>query len=372
MLEAVGAPHLADVESSSESDCHPSSSSRDSPKPCSASIGEEKPFLFPRNGYVHDLARVFGVKSPSDIVWAHAVNSKQRLQEVLYDSDVHMIEVDVMRGTFNPAPGTGAATMSVCTGTRDKKSGKIICCHPPYNTSDITLDNLIFQVCKHNERCKRRYSASTQGSSDDVQTSFLSSNIRRFQRTPKGIKLDFKSKSSIKETIAFCIREKVCESLMSLWLNADILFGPGVMETSAIVPAIPFIENCALLPEAVISLSWKCTEYSVRYMAYTSDMICEMGKIIQQSAIANVHVTFPVCAVYAVPSYPELENILNLCDKQGLSASLTIFTGTGSMGITPDAKDEIVNEATKREMDLFLDVLVRKPGRTCNDVCVVS
>ena len=108
------------------------------------------------------------------ISWSHATNSKALLEQALADSTM-MIEADVSLGAENVP----------------------IMAHPPANTSDLTLQQFLESVLVSTESGKK-----------------------------KGIKLDFKFLEVVEPSLRQLdgLRDKL---KMPLWLNADILQGPG-------------------------------------------------------------------------------------------------------------------------------------------------
>ena len=108
------------------------------------------------------------------VLWSHATNSKALLEQALNDSTM-MIEADVSLGRENVP----------------------IMAHPPADTSDLSLQQFLDQVLESTESGKK-----------------------------KGIKLDFKFLGVVEPSLQLLngFREKL---KMPLWLNADILKGPG-------------------------------------------------------------------------------------------------------------------------------------------------
>merc|ERR1719442_325221 len=71
------------------------------------------------------------------------------------------------------------------------------------------------------------------------------------------------------------------------------------------------------------------------------------------------HITFAIAAEFALASSTQLRRLLNSVP----GSSLTIFSGVGSLGITPAYVQELV--VTYGKTRCFLDLRVSKPGRTC-------
>ena len=110
------------------------------------------------------------------VSWSHATNSKALLDQALADSTM-MIEADVSLG-----PGS-----------------EPIMAHPPANTSDLSLRQFLDFVLESGKK--------------------------------KGIKLDFKLLEVVRPSLE--ILDQMRDKLrMPLWLNADIVKGPGGGEQS--------------------------------------------------------------------------------------------------------------------------------------------
>mmetsp|Transcript_41667 Transcript_41667/g.116089 ORF Transcript_41667/g.116089 Transcript_41667/m.116089 type:complete len:516 (-) Transcript_41667:310-1857(-) len=211
------------------------------------------------------------------------------------------------------------------------------------------------------------------------------------RRTRKGIKLDFKQFDCVEPTITFLRQINAAKKLEGhLWLNADVFAGPGALITP--LNAKEFVRLCAEnLPEAVLSLSWGASIISATRL-YTDEMIERMielcmSPIVQQPlevaglpqqgtlgggmyltpAATCQHITFAVAAEYALGSAGVLRRLLESVP----GASLTIYSGVGSLGITPAHVQDLINTYGKRRC--FLDLRVSKPWRSCtNGNCAVQ
>jgi len=195
-----------------------------------------------------------------------------------------------------------------------------------------------------------------------------------------------------------------------LWLNADVFAGPGYPERFlSPIDARKFVQLCAeLVPEAVLSLSWGSSILSAS-RHYTMDMVNRMielcmspivprpmlsptSKDAREEAAQAVeadkdrgmpdgldeeiycltpaascqHITFAVAAEYALNSSP---NLLKLLDAVP-GSSLTIFSGMGSLGISPRTIQDLLT--TYGITRCFLDLRVTKPCRTCSQGGVCS
>uniref|UniRef100_A0A3P8ZNB1 Menorin-like domain-containing protein n=1 Tax=Esox lucius TaxID=8010 RepID=A0A3P8ZNB1_ESOLU len=205
------------------------------------------------------------VNDAADIQWAHAANSKTKITEAL-QSSAHMIEADILLRGHEPK--------------------EPIMAHPPENDSDISLHDWLKVV----------------------------------QASDKGIKLDFKSLQAVAPSMA--LLDSVRSELRGpVWINADILPGPGGKAT----PLDPkdFVE-AAVTPGSygdVLSLGWTTGWVAgTENPGYSWEMVREMEAVcwpLTQS------VTFPVRAALMSQSFPQLQWLLQQSDRY----SLTVWTG---------------------------------------------
>ncbi|CAK0823810.1 unnamed protein product [Prorocentrum cordatum] len=195
------------------------------------------------------------------------------------------------------------------------------------------------------------------------------------RRVRKGIKLDFKHFDCVEPTIRYLREIDAARRLGGhLWLNADVLAGPGALLSP--LNAKEFVRLCAeQLPEAVLSLSWGASVISTTRL-YTKEMVDRMIELcmepfVNQSAAGDQeevcltpaatcnHITFAIAAEFALASSEQLRRLLNSVP----GSSLTIFSGVGSLGITPAYVQELV--VTYGKTRCFLDLRVSKPWRSC-------
>jgi len=234
----------------------------------------------------------------------------------------------------------------------------------------------------------------------------------------KGIKLDFKQFRCVEPTLQYLRKVGAVRRLGGhLWLNADVFAGPGALVTP--LDAQKFVRHCAeYVPEAVLSLGWGATVLSTTRQ-YTHEMIermielcmcpivkhslpcarsapspvaesdspCDVDDGWQQQqqqqggsssscggppqsptdddvtlvvapAMACRHITFAVAAEYALASAKNLNRLLELMP----TASLTIYTGVGSLGVTPATVQDLLVAFGKRRC--FFDLRVTRPWRS--------
>ncbi|KAM6944644.1 protein FAM151B [Lycodopsis pacificus] len=199
----------------------------------------------------------------AEVRWSHAVNSRSRLTEAL-SGPTHMIEADVIiRG-------------------RDPKEP--IMAHPPDTDSDITLKEWLEGVKDHN----------------------------------KGIKLDFKSLEAVSPSVA--LLEEMYQPDRPVWINADILSGPGGQARPLDPQA--FLFSVKTLPShTVLSLGWTTGwTAGTDNAGYSWNMVRVMEEICR--GLKNP-VTFPVRAALLAQSFAQLSWLLQQSDRY----TLTVWTG---------------------------------------------
>jgi len=195
-------------------------------------------------------------------------------------------------------------------------------------------------------------------------------------RRPKGVKLDFKQVEAIEPTLKFLRDKQVASKLDGhLWLNADVFAGPGNLMSP--FDAKKFVKLCAEgCPEAVLSLSWGSSVISTTRL-YTREMVDSMvglcmspmvprkvsddggvDRYLTPAAVCR-HITFAVAADYALGSAASLRRLLSCVP----GSSLTLFSGVGSVGVTPAYVHQLIGAFGKA--NLFLDVKLVKSWRSC-------
>ncbi|RZF33786.1 hypothetical protein LSTR_LSTR017045, partial [Laodelphax striatellus] len=146
----------------------------------------------------------------TQVTWAHAVNSRAKLNASLNDNSM-MIEADILMGQLEGSPpGTNPIP---------------IMGHPPQTTSDLSLEEFLTTILKSGKH--------------------------------KGMKLDFKSKE------VFASSENIVEEILNkpeadfpVWINADVLHGPGNSPVAP-VDADYFVSTVVKkFPTAMLSVGW--------------------------------------------------------------------------------------------------------------------
>ncbi|CAD7923819.1 unnamed protein product [Amoebophrya sp. A120] len=192
-------------------------------------------------------------------------------------------------------------------------------------------------------------------STSATSTAFPSSTSTKKRRLrPLGVKLDFKTQRALKPALHLLKKLNATARLPVVILNADVLHGPCSMSERylPVLEAKTFVQMCVeRCPEAVLSLSWLAGDHAIssRNRVYTDQMIEKMlgivlfpliddgSGLIRSPANAARHITFAVCAQYAAASKLVFDKLL----RHVPSASLTLYTGSWSRGITPEHLDEL-------------------------------
>lgn len=196
--------------------------------------------------YFHNLEGDLAPTQPGEVIWSHAVNSREKLDRYLHDGATMIIESDIRRST----------------------NGVPVAAHPPETESDLTFEMLIDQMAQSN----------------------------------KGLKLDFKDP----EIVTPCLtRLKTKPLTQPVLLNADILQGNGANPST--FSAGGFITECKeLYPSGMLSLGWTTTPNPE--LRYTQENIDEMLTLCENADIRVV--TFPVRACLLPKSWNALERLI--------------------------------------------------------------
>jgi hypothetical protein len=164
------------------------------------------------------LEKEFGISVPGKVTWSHAVNSVEKLQRVLKEPEIMMIESDI----------------------RISSQGVPVAVHPPETESDLSFDYLLNQM----------------------------------RNSKKGLKLDFKDP----EILIPCLQKLQNSNLhQPVILNADILEGNGANPSK--FNSLDFLESCKkYFSVGLLSVGW--TTIADPDFAYTQQNIEEMQNLI--------------------------------------------------------------------------------------------
>ncbi|XP_058454296.1 protein FAM151B [Malaya genurostris] len=207
----------------------------------------------------------------TSITWAHAVNNKTYLSDVLNNANVNFIEADISMGYLED----------------DKINQNLIpvMAHPPAIKSDLSLNNFLKQIRDFN----------------------MHANTSQV----KGVKLDFKSIEALEQSVGI-LSSCYDTRKFKTWINADILSGP-VNNTSTIpVDPIKFFDAVKRMDNVTLSIGWT-TRWSndAKEGQYTEAHIQHMLNTIKDNGIDKMgyDITFPIRAGIAAYSVKELNNL---------------------------------------------------------------
>lgn len=197
--------------------------------------------------FVKCILKELRVSSASEVIWAHAVNSKARLAESLQSSAL-FLECDVLLRA---------------------KDGEPIIAHPPATDSDITLKEWISEI-------------SSSGKT-------------------VGIKLDFKETRAVEPSLTSLVSQLRKQKDCLLWLNADVLGHPEGRDKWPPVDPTGFLSVASsIFPNAVLSLGWSSV-WDI------DDMVRAM---LQLAARVKQPVVFPVYEPLSRKYVKQIEGIL--------------------------------------------------------------
>ena len=215
-----------------------------------------------------------------DYTWYHAVNDQHKLNDVLTaaakeQQQLHAIEADIIYS---------------------KSQGISVMGHPPQVDSELALSSLLQQVHQSNFQQQQQLHSTK-------------CNI---------LKLDFKSmkalKSSLNEIQDYL--KKLSPQLYSqVWINADILKGPGGGQDEDMKPKFDAVEFMELLTtetsvtaSTTLSIGWT-TSLTDSRAPYTQGMVDEMITLL--APYSNMNITFPIRASSLRSSWKALSNLYN-------------------------------------------------------------
>uniref|UniRef100_A0A1A9WDN6 Menorin-like domain-containing protein n=1 Tax=Glossina brevipalpis TaxID=37001 RepID=A0A1A9WDN6_9MUSC len=243
-----------------------------------------------------------------NVKWAHAVNCQQLLYEAL-NSDFDMIEADIVLGKlFNKGPDIP------------------IMAHPPLTSSDLSLDSFLFQIKLFN---------------------------KNYPKKTKGIKLDFKS-IEVFEGALDILKVAIPEMTYPIWLNADIIQGPGKGVRTQPVDPKRFLAGCIQFKEAVLSIGWTTDDDPTDEGSYTADDIKAMLTVIKENKIneSGHIITFPLRAAFAARSKDVLHDLIRAADITN-NCTITIWSAPSDRVDTEKLKQLILSFGSQR---VYLDV----------------
>jgi hypothetical protein len=160
------------------------------------------------------LREQYQIRTPGEVAWGHAINSKERLNQYLNNPDTMMLEVDI----------------------RISSRGFPIAAHPPMIDSDLSFEELLHAVAT----------------------------------SKQGLKLDFKDPEILFPCLMMLQEANLKQPVL---LNADIL--QGNQASPAKFNAAGFIAACKnIYPRGILSVGW--TTYFHPDNGYTRENVDEM------------------------------------------------------------------------------------------------
>jgi hypothetical protein len=154
-----------------------------------------------------------GSLPPPEQSWSHGTNSLHSFSEAIQDSSITAIEADIVMGHDLTAP--------------DIDSVVPIMSHPPILESDLSAATFLDQVTKGKDESR-----------------VLS----------KHIKLDFKHFDAVEPTLQTFKSLGANGNGKIVFLNADVLEGPGKSAADVTIPADDFVQTCLQLVSNVSSI----------------------------------------------------------------------------------------------------------------------
>ncbi len=250
--------------------------------------------------------------NPKSLIWAHSTCSKDLLDKALGDHNITAIEADIVMGhEMNDLK-------EVCPKQQP------IMAHPPLFVSDLTFEEFI----------KR---SLTKGNAQDQQCRL---------RNSKHLKLDIKEQRAIELVLTTLksvlsahkvnnedVNVDVNKLENTIFLNADILEGPGCRSRPLGIEAEEFIEKCLTFTDFIhqhnrdkiaMSLGWKTDCRS--FEGYTEDDVKKMCGIIEHYDLIGktAGVVLAVNARVLIKGLTPFDEIL----KSYPTIQLLIWTGT--------------------------------------------
>lgn len=206
-------------------------------------------------------------------LWSHACNTSLLLDEFL--ASVCSVSTG---GDINTTLTFGVEADVL---VHPSHSNTPVMCHPPYDASrvDITLSEFIARL------------------DDVIRKDGVPNNVHLI------VKLDFKNVEAVRPSLDIINAHSLhAQRNVEVWLNADILLGPGHPQKSRnpTVPPHEFISLCtSALPTCTLSLGWTHGEGTP--LGYTPHMAKE---IVAVTNALKQHVTLAASAMhlYATPT----------------------------------------------------------------------
>ena len=238
--------------------------------------------------------------------WAHGVNSSRRWTS-RWLTVVPMIEADLVIGASTRSSRAAARWKAAGSSTGALTARDVIMCHPAVD-GDLTFDQFFKQV-------------------------FLA--VKAGRRV--GLKLDFKDADAVLPVRllrdgngihdASYVGAHASTRRMPLWLNADVIRGPGGRPP---IPGEQFVARCLEhCPSATLSLGW--TTGATPRLGYSRRMVDEMRAL---AANIRAHVTFAPSAAHLFASADaQRASVLAMLVEDAAANPAGVRRGRGGRGI---------------------------------------
>lgn len=225
-------------------------------------------------------------------VWAHNVCSHAKVKEVFENREITALEADILIGDHLGPDGVRASVP--------------IMAHPPERKGDLCFQEFL-DMCVQEGR--------------------------------HHLKLDFKEIAAVQECLPLVAR--AAPMLMrhgrAVWINADILPGPGKRDESCPVPKAEFIEAVLkFCPGVPLSLGWRVSVSAEPYTEIDCDTMGQLAREyelqVKAMGCAFCGVVFAVALRLMDGSMERLQGLLT----ETPGSQILAWTGTGEPPVTPD------------------------------------
>ena len=281
---------------------------------------------------------------PLTVRWAHGVNTLNSLRGTLVQGQASAIESDF---TWNSVLGLAVVRHAAHS-------------MEPNAAHETRADAWVRELFQH----IRQRSATQRESATTLQS--VAQGTRRIDI----LKIDFKNLRAVKPTIEVLLAEmdsiELEEDKPEVWLNADILDGPGAGAGSPVEPRA-FLRACRALDNRVLrwslSLGWRTGWGVLSVEDYTHEHIDRMLALVNDPTLVSplCSITYPIRASLARSSWAVISRLLDpasyaITDSDAPRlTSLTLWTAME--GCPQGDLDWIVRQATSSVgAPVYLDV----------------
>lgn len=299
---------------------------------------------------------------PEGQKWAHGVCSHAQLQKALWNEDIDSIETDLVLGYH----------IDEKTGTAVLEEDVPVSAHPPRHRSDLSVAEFLDGVLM--------VRAGTKTGSDYVDSNNNVAMSDDASTPTVNIKLDMKELQVVRPVMELLLEKypnpdgiadaessndeqhddssSAILAVQYIYLNADVIPGPGRREVPPIIDGDAFISTCASIlhnntrPNAALvrdvsffSLGWHVTYLSAGAFGdnkYTETDVQNMVDLIRRYNLEDEHTSGGiVLAVNARLLYNDCSPFDSFLETSMPNSQLLVWTGTGELPIAQDSIDSI-------------------------------